>query len=50
VLEVNGVAAWRGLQTVTPLDIAAMLVDDLLDRKLPASKGALALASGNERF
>ena len=50
VLEVNGVAAWRGLQTVTPVDIAALIVDDLLDRKLPASKGALALASGNERF
>jgi RimK family alpha-L-glutamate ligase len=34
VLEVNGVAAWRGLQSVTNLDIAAALVDDLLDRKL----------------
>jgi len=49
VLEVNGVAAWRGLQSVTPLDIAALLVDDLLDRKCIASKGALALASGDER-
>ncbi|SAL80712.1 Ribosomal protein S6 modification protein [Caballeronia peredens] len=47
VLEVNGVAAWRGLQSVTPVDIAALLVDDLLDRKLPASKGQLALASGD---
>jgi hypothetical protein len=35
---------------VTPVDIAALIVDDLLDRKLAASKGALALASGNERF
>ncbi|SDR47765.1 alpha-L-glutamate ligase, RimK family [Paraburkholderia fungorum] len=34
VLEVNGVAAWRGLQSVTSLDIAAALVDDLLVRKL----------------
>jgi tetrahydromethanopterin:alpha-L-glutamate ligase len=34
VLEVNGVAAWRGLQSVTAFDIAAALVDDLLDRKL----------------
>ncbi|HET9643611.1 MAG TPA: RimK family alpha-L-glutamate ligase [Burkholderiaceae bacterium] len=34
VLEVNGVAAWQGLQTVTPIDIAQMLVDDLLDRKM----------------
>ncbi|AQH00543.1 RimK family alpha-L-glutamate ligase [Burkholderia sp. KK1] len=48
VLEVNGVAAWRGLQSVTPLDIATLLVDDLLDRKLPRSTGALALASGDE--
>ncbi|CAD6511947.1 RimK family alpha-L-glutamate ligase [Paraburkholderia sabiae] len=37
VLEVNGVAAWRGLQSVTSVDIAAALVDDLLDRKLAAS-------------
>jgi tetrahydromethanopterin:alpha-L-glutamate ligase len=36
VLEVNGVAAWKGLQSVTELDIAAALVDDLLDRKLAA--------------
>ncbi len=47
VLEVNGVAAWRGLQSVTSLDIAALLVDDLLDRKLAASKGNLARASGD---
>ena len=36
VLEVNGVAAWRGLQSVTDLDLAAALVADLLDRKLAA--------------
>jgi tetrahydromethanopterin:alpha-L-glutamate ligase len=42
VLEVNGVAAWRGLQSVTSTDIAAALVDDLLDRKL-ADAGAPAL-------
>jgi RimK family alpha-L-glutamate ligase len=36
VIEVNGVAAWRGLQSVTPFDIAARLVDDLLTRKLAA--------------
>jgi tetrahydromethanopterin:alpha-L-glutamate ligase len=40
VLEVNGVAAWRGLQSVTPFDIAAALVDDLLDRKLAAAGAA----------
>ena len=36
VIEVNGVAAWRGLQTVTSCDIAACLVDDLLARKFAA--------------
>lgn len=40
VLEVNGVAAWRGLQSVTTVDIAAALVDDLLDRKLAASRAS----------
>jgi len=33
VLEVNGVAAWQGLQGVTRTSIAQALVDDLLDRK-----------------
>ncbi len=33
VLEVNGVAAWQGLQRVTRFSIAQALVDDLLDRK-----------------
>jgi len=47
VLEVNGVAAWRGLQSVTPVDIAARLVDDLLERKLAASQVTLTLASGD---
>lgn len=32
VLEVNGIPAWRGLQSVTRLDIAQALVDDLLRR------------------
>ncbi|MCC8396104.1 RimK family alpha-L-glutamate ligase [Paraburkholderia sp. MMS20-SJTR3] len=40
VLEVNGVAAWRGLQSVTSLDIAAALVADLLERKLAAARNA----------
>ncbi len=34
VIEVNGVAAWQGLQRVTPFNIASALVDDLLRRKL----------------
>ncbi len=33
VLEVNGVAAWRGLQKVTPFNIAEALVDDLIGRR-----------------
>lgn len=37
VIEVNGVAAWHGLQRVTPIDIAGLIVNDLLDRKLAAS-------------
>ena len=37
VIEVNGVAAWRGLQSVTTFDVAALLVDDLLTRKFAAS-------------
>ncbi len=34
VIEVNGVAAWQGLQRVTKFNIARALVDDLLDRKM----------------
>jgi tetrahydromethanopterin:alpha-L-glutamate ligase len=38
VIEVNGVAAWQGLQRVTDFSIARALVDDLLDRKLGAER------------
>jgi len=41
VLEVNGVAAWRGLQRVTPFNIARAIVDDLLDRKLAKARAGL---------
>jgi glutathione synthase/RimK-type ligase-like ATP-grasp enzyme len=41
VLEVNGVAAWRGLQRVTGFNIARAIVDDLLDRKLAAARAGL---------
>ena len=34
VIEVNGVAAWQGLQRVTGFNIARAIVDDLFDRKL----------------
>ena len=33
VIEVNGVAAWQGLQRVSEFNIARALVDDLLDRR-----------------
>lgn len=44
VIEVNGVAAWRGLQSVCSVDIALALVDALLAR-LPRS-ACLATAAG----
>jgi RimK family alpha-L-glutamate ligase len=37
VIEVNGVAAWQGLQRVTDFNIARTLVDDLLDRRCAAA-------------
>ena len=40
VLEVNGVAAWQGLQGVTRPNIARAIVDDLFDRKC----GGIAVA------
>jgi len=49
VLEVNGVAAWRGLQSVTSIDLAAALADDLLRRKLPAQRhGVVGAAQSDE--
>jgi RimK family alpha-L-glutamate ligase len=38
VLEVNGVAAWQGLQRVTGFNIARAIVDDLFDRKLARAR------------
>ena len=53
VIEVNGVAAWQGLQRVTGFNIAAALVDDLLDRKLaglaPAAPAMLTEATRPRR-
>src|SRR3954447_1328500 len=34
VIEVNGIPAWRGLQAVTAIDIAARLADDVVSRHL----------------
>ncbi len=42
VIEVNGVAAWQGLQRVTPFNIAQALVDDLIDRKLAQARSNAA--------
>jgi tetrahydromethanopterin:alpha-L-glutamate ligase len=44
VIEVNGVAAWRGLQSVTSLDIAQAMVDDLLQRRLGVDLAPASLA------
>jgi tetrahydromethanopterin:alpha-L-glutamate ligase len=40
VIEVNGVAAWQGLQRVTGFNIARAIVADLLDRKYAAHAAA----------
>ena len=40
VIEVNGVAAWQGLQRVSPFNIARAIVADLFDRKLAAHAAA----------
>jgi glutathione synthase/RimK-type ligase-like ATP-grasp enzyme len=34
VIEVNGVAAWQGLQRVTGFNIASAIVVDLFERRL----------------
>ncbi len=48
VIEVNGVAAWQGLQRVTGFNIARRIVDDLLDRKLGLAATGVRL-SGQRR-
>ncbi|MGH8679078.1 MAG: ATP-grasp domain-containing protein [Burkholderiales bacterium] len=35
VVEVNGIPAWKGLQSVSTVNIAQRLVDDFLERLLP---------------
>jgi tetrahydromethanopterin:alpha-L-glutamate ligase len=46
VIEVNGVAAWQGLQRVTSFNIARAIVDDLIDRKLARARAASAQGAG----
>ncbi|CAN7432809.1 RimK family alpha-L-glutamate ligase [Variovorax sp. LjRoot290] len=49
VLEVNGVAAWQGLQRVTAFNIAGAIVDDLLDRKMAQARRRLEEGVAPER-
>jgi tetrahydromethanopterin:alpha-L-glutamate ligase len=49
VLEVNGVAAWQGLQRVTGFNIARAIVDDLLDRKMAQSRSRVQESLPPER-
>jgi RimK family alpha-L-glutamate ligase len=44
VLEVNGVAAWHGLQRVTGFNIARALIDDLIDRRCGSVQGSAQTA------
>ena len=46
VIEVNGVAAWQGLQRVTGFNIAAAIVADLLDRRLAQAKASASSQDG----
>ncbi|HSW08750.1 ATP-grasp domain-containing protein [Aquabacterium sp.] len=46
VIEVNGVAAWQGLQRVTGFNIARAIVDDLIDRKLARLRSASEQGAG----
>lgn len=39
VLEVNGIPAWKGLQSVTSFDIADRVAEDFLSRRLGAGNG-----------
>lgn len=43
VLEVNSVPAWKGLQSVTDLDVAQAIVDDFLSRMPAAGPRAAAV-------
>lgn len=52
VLEVNSVPAWRGLQSVCSIDIADLLVRDLLDREavIPAEAGTRKFAVSEQQL
>ena len=42
VIEVNGIPAWQGLQSVASIDIAARLAQDFVQRRLAAAREARA--------
>jgi glutathione synthase/RimK-type ligase-like ATP-grasp enzyme len=41
VIEINGIPAWRGLQSVTEMDIAGHLAQDLVARYLSRPSWAM---------
>ena len=43
ILEVNSIPAWKGLQGVCETDIAQMMVDDLIARRLPVVRSLEAV-------
>jgi len=43
ILEVNSIPAWKGLQGVCEKDIAQMMVDDLIARRLPVVRSLEAV-------
>lgn len=43
VLEVNSIPAWKGLQTVTDIDVAQSLVDDFLQKMLHQNQALRAV-------
>jgi tetrahydromethanopterin:alpha-L-glutamate ligase len=46
VIEVNSVPAWKGLESVCSLNVAGLLVEDLLGRYLDMNRGLAAVATG----
>ena len=49
VIEVNGVAAWQGLQRVTGFNIAAAIVADLMDRRLAQAQATASAPTPQDR-
>ncbi len=45
IIEVNSIPAWKGLQGVCQVEVARLLVDDLITRHLPNKKSLIEVAS-----